>query len=409
MANRAAFEATSERLDRRKFINVVGAGSLVAAASAAPGLAASLEKPPAPRLDPGAPLRIGMIGRTGHLGYVLNQLDTVPKARIAAYAFEDGDWTFNSDGSRRSDGNSQGTSYNMDRQRRWVDGQAWSKMKPTLYETYQEMLEKEELDLAVICLPYARNALAICAAAEAGLDILSEKPVAVNRSDLDRVERTVKSTGVRLSAMFAMRYASPIYTVWRTVGQGEIGKPCLARAQKSYKWGDGRPWFYKDKEIYGSTILWVGIHAVDYLRWCTGLEVRRVSGFHSNLAHPESPDAQDNAVISLELENGATAAITMDYLRPETAPTHGDDRIRIAGSKGIVESFSDEDTVELVTGEKKPHEIKLEEPELPLFADFVGELRGQRTSLIGPDEAVRVTRICIAATEAAEKQHTIAV
>ena len=407
MAYREAPVSTVPKLDRRKFINVVGAGSLVAAANAAPGLAAGLEMPPAPRLDPDAPLRIGMIGRTGHLGYVLNELDTVARARIAAYAFEDGDWTFNSDGSSRAD--HIGTSYDMDRQREWVGGQAWSKSNPTHYETYQEMLEKEKLDLAVVCLPYARNALAICAAAEAGLDILSEKPVAVTRSDLNMVERTVRSTGVRLSAMFAMRYASPIYTVWRAVGQGKIGKPCLARAQKSYKWGDGRPWFYNDRAIYGSTILWVGIHAVDYLRWCTGLEVRRVSGFHSNLAHPESPDAQDNAVISLELENGATAAITMDYLRPETAPTHGDDRIRIAGSIGIVESLAEEGTVELVTREKKPHEIKLEKPELSLFADFVGELRGQRSSLIGPEEAVRVTRICIAATEAAENHETITV
>jgi predicted dehydrogenase len=241
------------------------------------------------------------------------------------------------------------------------------------------------------------------------LNILSEKPVAINHADLDRVERTLRSTGVRLSAMFAMRYAPPIYTVWRTVGRGEIGKPCLARAQKSYKWGDGRPWFYQYKDIYGSTILWVGIHAVDYLRWCVGLEVSRVSGFHSNLAHPESPGAQDNATVSMEFEGGATAAITMDYLRPETAPTHGDDRIRIAGSKGIVEALAEKGIFDLVTNETKPHEVELEEPDLPLLADFVGELRGQRKSLIGSDEAVRVTRICIAATEAAEKQQTITV
>jgi predicted dehydrogenase len=111
----------------------------------------------------------------------------------------------------------------------------------------------------------------------------------------------------------------------------------------------------------------------------------------------------------MEFEGGATAAITMDYLRPETAPTHGDDRIRIAGSKGIVEALAEKGIFDLVTNEKEPHEIKLEEPELPLFADFVGELRGQRKSLIGPGEAVRVTRICIAATEAAEKRETITV
>ena len=44
-----------------------------------------------------------------------------------------------------------------------------------------------------------------------------------------------------------------------------------------------------------------------------------------------------------------------------------------------------------------------------LFADFVAELRGQGKHLIGPDEAVRVTRICIAATRSAVEGRMIEV
>jgi predicted dehydrogenase len=380
------------------FLRSVGGMAVAAGTGASNGLAGST-----PRLDPEAPLRIGMIGRTGHLGYVLNRVEEVPGARIAAYAFEDGDWDFNSDGSRR------GSSYDMNRQREWVDRQRWAKSNPRLYETYQEMLDKEKLDLAVVCLPYARNAFAISAAAQAGLNILSEKPVATNSSDLEMVRNAIANADVRLSAMFAMRYSAPIYTVWKTVQRGEIGNPLLARAQKSYKWGYGRPWFYKDREIYGSTILWVGIHAVDYVRWCTGLEVRRVSGFHSNLSHLDYPGAQDNAVLNMEFENGATASITMDFLRPKTAPTHGDDRLRIAGSKGVVESIADSGNVTLLSAGEEPRTVEQEQPDWHLLPDFVAELRGQGRHLIGPDDAVRVTEICIAATEAADKRTTLTV
>lgn len=407
MTHRVVSEMAEVTINRREFMLAMGSATVALSsgsdvyASAGPGKG----ELPKPRIDSDAPLRIGMIGRTGHLGYVLDALDSVPKASIAAYAFEDGDWGFNTDGSRRGGG----SSYNMDRQEAWVDRQPWAKSNPALYETYQEMLEKEQLDLAVVCLPYVRNAHAICAAAESGLNILSEKPVAVNRSDLNSVKQAVNSAGVRLGAMFAMRYAPPIYSVRQTVVRGEIGIPCLARAQKSYKWGDDRPWFYRDKEIYGSTILWVGIHAIDYLRWCMGFEVRKVSGFHSNLAHPGSPGTQDSAVVSMEFENGATGAVTMDYLRPETAPSHGDDRIRIAGAKGIVEALPEKNILELMTDEHGPREPAVQEPELPLFADFVGELRGQRECMIGPDEAVRVTEICIAATEAADSLQVLSV
>jgi predicted dehydrogenase len=297
----------------------------------------------------------------------------------------------------------------MERNRRWLEGQAWTTADLRLYETYQEMLEKESLELVVVALPYARNAFAVAAAAKAGVNILSEKPVAVTLADLDIVEEAVKRSGVRLSAMFAMRYSPNIFTVRETVRKGSIGRPCLARAQKSYKWGDDRPWFYRDKDIYGSTILWVGIHAVDYVRWATGLEVRMVSGFHSNLAHPGYEGVQDAAVLSLGLDGGASASITMDFLRPDTAPTHGDDRLRIAGSEGTVETIGEPATITLLRREQNPSSPGLAIPPQSLFADLVSELRGEGTHLIGPDEAVRVTRICIVATEAAETRRVLPV
>jgi len=89
----------------------------------------------AARLDPGAPLRIGMIGTEGHTYMVFQGLKDVPGAKITAYAFEDGDWSYNSDGSPRS-----GT-YNLDQQRKWVQEQPWGKTT-NIYETYQEMLDK---------------------------------------------------------------------------------------------------------------------------------------------------------------------------------------------------------------------------------------------------------------------------
>ena len=343
-----------------------------------------------------------MIGRFGHVDYVLAHLGEVAGATVVAYAFEDADWTFNFDGSRRGGG------YDLDRHRRWVGNQPWTVMNPRLYETYQEMLEKEELDVAVVCLPYARNAFAIRDAAEAGLHVLTEKPAAVNFQDLDMVEEAVRRNRVRLSIMFAMRYFPNYYTIRRAVADGRIGKPILARAQKSYQWGDQRPWFYRHREIYGSTILWVGIHAVDYLRWATGLEVRKVSGFHSNLAHKEFPGVEDNASVVMELDGGATAAATLDFLRPKGAPTHGDDRLRIAGSEGILETIGADGQVDLLS-EGEPRKVALETPPRSLFADFVADLRGQGTHLIGPDEAVRVTRICIAATEAADTGRVLSV
>ena len=37
------------------------------------------------------------------------------------------------------------------------------------------------------------------------------------------------------------------------------------------------------------------------------------------------------------LDSGAVASADIDYMRPEGAPTHGDDRMRAVGEKGVIE------------------------------------------------------------------------
>ncbi|MBN2290736.1 MAG: Gfo/Idh/MocA family oxidoreductase [Candidatus Glassbacteria bacterium] len=387
--------------DRREFLRSLGAASLGLMAAGAAS-AQDQEVKPAPLLDPRAPVRIGVIGRQGHLYEVFNALDKIPGAKITAYAFEDGDWEFNSDGTRR------GGSYDLEPMRKWAEEQSWFGPQTRLYETYQQMLDREDLDVAVVCLPYARNPFAAAAAAGHGLHVFCEKPVAVNHADLDMLEASVKKSGVRLSAMFTMRTSPTIATIRQGVSQGLVGKVCLARAQKSYIFGEERPWFYKHREIYGSTILWVGIHAIDYIRWTTGLEIRKVAATHANLAHPDYPGCQDSAVVMMELDGGAKGAVTCDYLRPDKAPTHGDDRLRVIGSKGVLETKDLDRRVELITQDQGPRDLENVGP-VSLFADFIGSLRGQNRHIVDPDDAVRVTRICISATEAADRGEFIGV
>ncbi|MFH1071326.1 MAG: Gfo/Idh/MocA family oxidoreductase, partial [Candidatus Glassbacteria bacterium] len=275
--------------DRRTFLRTLGAGALGLAA----GLPASRAQavPLGAVLDPGAPVRIGMIGTAGHTDTVLGSLDRVPGAVIAAYAFEDSDWEYNEDGTRR------GGSYPLDQKRKWAEKQRWFGPKTRLYETYQEMLDKEKLDLAAVCLPYSRIPFAGAAAARAGLHVISEKPVATTFADLDMLQSAVKKSGVRLTALFTIRYSPAFYTIRQAVAAGKIGRPILGWGQKSYKWGEERPWFYKQRKIYGGSILWVGIHAIDYIYWTMGLDVKKVSAFHGNLAHPDYPGCQDHGVV----------------------------------------------------------------------------------------------------------------
>src|SRR5262249_17983521 len=146
-----------------------------------------------------------------------------------------------------------------------------------IYRSYQEMLQKEQLDVVGTCLPYTINVFAAIAAVEKGIHVISEKPLATELDYLARLEQALSQSEAQISAMLDMRLDPEVRTIRDAVSKGLIGEPILATAQKSYKFGTSRPWFYKKRETYGGTIPWIGIHAVDYIMYTTGLGITAVA------------------------------------------------------------------------------------------------------------------------------------
>ena len=177
------------------------------------------------------PIRVGLIGRDGHPEILLS---SIPKLRNVQ-------WTAYAKGQPDEDSG-------------WVRKHPAGSHPPRVYEHYEEMLEKEPLDVVGICLPFYQNAEASIQAARKGIQVLSEKPAATNLQDLARLEQEIHQSGVRYSIMLDMR-ALPIFQAARNaVQQGMLGEPILISSQKSYKYGSERPWFYKERKTYGGTI-----------------------------------------------------------------------------------------------------------------------------------------------------------
>jgi predicted dehydrogenase len=384
---------------RRNFLKATAAGIGTAELLRRPTLVPAHAKANSPRakLDPHSELRVGMIGTSGHTGLVLDALPDITGARLVAYALKDAQRLENEITETRYADVFQTDIEQLKKHRAF-------RPDTKLYDTYQEMLAKEKLDIVGVCLPYAINAFASVAAVKRGIHILSEKPLATEMKDLELLRKAVDESGVEISAMLEMRLWPEIRTIREQVAQGVIGEPILATAQKSYKWGKTRPWFYKNRQTYGGTIPWIGIHAIDFVLHTTGLTVKSVAAIQGNKAHPEFPGTEDQVGVLLGLSNGGTAVITLDYLRPETADDHGDDRLRLAGNKGVIEMRHGK--VELIS-EREPARMLSLLPRQSIFADFVAFLRGQGTHVIQRDELFEVNRICLLARQAADEKKIV--
>jgi predicted dehydrogenase len=199
--------------------------------------------------------------------------------------------------------------------------------------------------------------------------------------------------------LLTMRHEPKYATMRKLVQSGAIGTVCQATSQKSYRF-ESRPDWQKSRQRLGGMIPYIGIHAVDLIRWITGQDFTHVAAFHGNNGTPEFKETEDQASLLLRCANGASATVRLDYLRPSTAPTHGDDRLRIAGSTGIIEAVGGEEDLLLVTDNESPRKVKLE-PTNNLFVDFVESLRAGRPSRIPAEDCFYVTEVVLKAREAA--------
>ncbi len=275
-----------------------------------------------------------------------------------------------------------------------------------VFESPAELLRQTDAEIAIVSTQPGYIASGICCAAEAGLNIITEKPLGATLEENRAIAEAVAKNNARLMAIFSMRALPVFQTARRLVREGAIGRPILMNARKSYKYGDeaARPEWFGKREIYSGTFPWIGIHALDMIRFTTGLLPVQVAALQRNQAHLSRPDCEDTCCGIFELEGGAQATVSVDYFRPDSAATWGDDWVRIVGTEGVIEARASENTVTLLKNSETPQSIPLDDPE-PLFAPF---LEG-REGLTGTDDALALTRACLIARQAADENRVLTI
>jgi hypothetical protein len=110
---------------------------------------------------------------------------------------------------------------------------------------------------------------------------------------------------------------------------------------------------------------------------------------------------QENVSVSMfRFDNGALGSLRMDYLRSQKASTHGDDRLRVAGTRGIVEWDQDRGLV-LMTSERPPARVTELPPAGSVFVDYLERVYNGKPALLPVRDIWRANEVTIAAHEAA--------
>jgi predicted dehydrogenase len=274
------------------------------------------------------------------------------------------------------------------------------------YDDAQKMLDKERLDAVQISGRNDRIPFWARICLERGVPVMAEKPLAMDLPTLEGLFRLAQKTKASLVPMHTMRAVPTLAAVRLAVHSGAIGDPLVSFSQKTYRWGKTRPDFYRDRKTFPGMAPWIGIHAFDWLHWILGDVFTEVQGREGTTARPDFPACGSQAAFLLSMRNGGIASVTLDYLRPESAPTHADERLRIAGTRGVIETALIEKTVTLITEGKPPGTLPLTS-QTDIFTQFARSLRGNGPPPVTLHEACRITEIAIKAQQAADTKAVV--
>ena len=269
-----------------------------------------------------------------------------------------------------------------------------TRLNARYYDDYRTMLDETDADIAIVNPQFSYISECACEALARGINTFCEKPVALNWEQMAKLEHTLEHSSARLCAMMGMRYIAPFYALQKLIEGGELGRVRLIHAQKSYKLGE-RPDFYRTRDTYGGTIPWVGSHAVDLIYWMSGRKhFNRVSAAHSTMENRGHGEVEVGASLFFEMEDEISATASIDYLRPEDSPTHGDDRIRVVGAKNWAEIVDEK----IYMGSK---ELDIQTPN-NIFYGLCEELLGKGACSVSNEDSIYVTKVCLWARDAAD-------
>jgi len=321
-------------------------------------------------------MKLCFIGGSGHYGYALDTLRADPSLTVSGIA--------PGAPGEAMDG--------------LVTGLAALGSRPLVFDSYPAMLDACRPDIAVVNTWFGLSAAPVCAALRRGIAVFCEKPVFTQPESLPDICEAYRTHRAPLCAMLGLRRVPWFVCIQEAVRAGLVGEVRLVNAQKSYRLGT-RPPFYADRALYGGTIPWVGIHGMDWIYSAAGRRFQRVSALHSTQANGGNGALEATALCQFTMDGGVMASLTIDYLRPDGAPSHGDDRVRVVGSRGIVESIGGQ--VSLSDGRSTR---MLEPPADPVsvFTDFTRALRAGAEAEVTTFDSLYLTSVALCARGAAD-------
>ena len=185
------------------------------------------------------------------------------------------------------------------------------------YDSYEQLLEREDVDIVQTAAPVSELAELAIMAARAGKHLVIGKPMAMRLSEADRMVEAVTDAGVKcfpFQGIMRLRAAE----LKNRIDKGDIGDVVVMHQASRWSiaedaFGSGTPgWFADPRHVPGGALIDEGIYWIDLFRWMAASEVVRVEATVANLVHKELA-VEDWGMATFTFANGIVATLEASW------------------------------------------------------------------------------------------------
>jgi predicted dehydrogenase len=172
------------------------------------------------------------------------------------------------------------------------------RVKP--FSDYRELL-KEDLDAVSIAVPTSLHHEVALATADAGANMLVEKPIADSVSAGSSIIKAASKNQVKLMIGHIERFNPVIPVIKKEIEETEISLIEITRIG---------PFPPRIRDV--GVVIDLATHDIDLLRYITGSEFKKIYSLTSRNLAPH----EDAAILLFQMENGILGRVTVNWLTP---------------------------------------------------------------------------------------------
>ena len=138
------------------------------------------------------------------------------------------------------------------------------------FSNIEDMLKNTELDAADVCVWNCAHASCSIAALNAGLDVLCEKPMAMNAAEAQAMADAAKKNNRLLMIGFVTRFSDQARIAKDFIDSGNLGEIYYSKATYLRRHGNPGGWFSDKSRSGGGPVVDIGVHPLDLTRYLMG-------------------------------------------------------------------------------------------------------------------------------------------